>query len=176
MGALALFGSAGAYGQTNLDHPPSAVLTSGENPSQVRLKLVDGSNIVADEAWESEQGIWYRRGGMSHLVSRERVKTIERGSISRPKPDVQVAKVVVSDNSDNRADGSHAADGSDDQPVWIYLVGGARFEADSVARFQFLLSGRELITLSAKNWEVWPNPTLQRKRAVGLPAVRRLTA
>ena len=132
LGALALFGFAAAHGQKNLDHTPSAVLAPGETSYQVRLKLVDGSSIAADETWESGQGIWYRRGGMSHLVLRERVKTIERGSTSRPKPDVQVAKVVVTDNSENRADGSHASDGSADQPVWIYLVGGARVEADSV--------------------------------------------
>ena len=132
LGALALFGAGAASGQKNLDHAPSAVLTPSEPSSQVRLKLVDGSSIVADEASESEQGVWYRRGGMSHLVSRERVKKIERGPASSPKPDVQVAKVVVPDKSDNRIDGSQASDGSDDQPVWIYLVGGARVEADSV--------------------------------------------
>jgi hypothetical protein len=132
LGALALLGSAGAYGQKNLDHSPSAVVAPGETSYQVRLKLVDGSTIAADEAWESEQGIWYRRGSMSHLVLRERVKTIERGSTSRPKLDVQVAKVVATSNSDNRADGSQASGGPDDQPVWIYLIGGARVEADSV--------------------------------------------
>jgi hypothetical protein len=93
------------------------------------LKLADGSSIAADEAWESEQGIWYRQGGMSHLISRERVKAIEHGATSKPKPELQVAKVVVTDDTDNLSDGSS---GSDDQPVWIYLVGGARFEADSV--------------------------------------------
>ena len=51
-----------------------------------RLKLVDGSTIAVDEAWESEQGIWYRRGGMSHLIARDRVKAIERGALSNPRP------------------------------------------------------------------------------------------
>src|SRR5882762_2005794 len=58
-----------------------------EGLSEVRLRLVDGSTISVDEAWESEQGIWYRRAGVSHLVPRERVKTIERGSNAKPKPE-----------------------------------------------------------------------------------------
>jgi hypothetical protein len=132
LSALVLFGCAGAHGQKKLDHKPPAVLAPGETSYHVSLKLVDGSSIAADEAWESEQGIWYRRGGMSHLVLRERVKTIERGTTSGPKPDVQVAKVAVTDNLDNRVDGPKASDDSVDQPVWIYLVGGARVEADSV--------------------------------------------
>lgn len=129
LGGLALFVSGTAYGQKNLDHAPAALVAAGEASHQVRLKLADGSSIAADEAWESEQGIWYRLGGMSHLISRERVKGIERGATSKPKPELQVAKVVLTDETDNRSDGSS---GSDDQPVWIYLIGGARVEADSV--------------------------------------------
>lgn len=129
LGALVLFVSVTAYGQKNPDHAPSAVLAASEASHQVHLKLADGSSIAADEAWESEQGIWYRQGGMSHLIARERVKAIERGTTSKPKPDLQVTKVVVTDDGDSRADG---ANGSDDQPAWIYLVGGARVEADSV--------------------------------------------
>ena len=66
---------------------------------------------------------------MSHLVLRERVKTIERGSSSRSKPGPQVAKVVA---NDDKNDTLAVSNGSDDQPAWIYLVGGARVEADSV--------------------------------------------
>jgi hypothetical protein len=66
---------------------------------------------------------------MNHLILRERVKTIERGSNSRSKPEPQVARIVVSDDKD---DNIAAAKDSVDQPVWIYLVGGARVEADSV--------------------------------------------
>jgi len=126
--ALALLTSAAAFGQENLDHAKSSVLANDPGP-QIHLKLKDGSSIAVDEAWESEQGIWYRRGGMSHLVLRERVKTIERGSSSRSKPGPQVAKVVA---NDDKNDTLAVSNGSDDQPAWIYLVGGARVEADSV--------------------------------------------
>ena len=99
-----------------------------------RLKLIDGSTIAVDEAWESEQGIWYRRGGMSHLIARDRVKAIERGALSKSKADPQVAKVVALDEAQSNADDDAKAPegGESDQPVWIYLVGGARVEADSV--------------------------------------------
>jgi transglycosylase-like protein with SLT domain len=103
--------------------PVLAQVQTAETPSdalRTRLKLVDKSSILVDEAWESEQGIWYRLGGISHLIARDRVKIIERGSV--PKPQVQVAKVVETDNTTTD---------SSNQPVWIYLKGGAKVEADS---------------------------------------------
>jgi hypothetical protein len=126
-----LLGPAAAYCQKSLDHAPAATVTRGETSFHVSLKLVDGSTIAAEEAWESEQGIWYRRGGMSHLITRDRVKAIERDAISRPKPDPQLAKVVMTDDVNNHPDRSPGSNSVDDQPVWIYLVGGARVEADS---------------------------------------------
>ena len=129
--ALLLFGPAAASGQKNVDHATIAPETQGETSSQVRLKLVDGSSITADEAWESEQGIWYRRGGMSHLVPRDRVNTIERGAASGSKPDIQLATVVTTDDTNDQPDRAPDSNGANSQPVWIYLVGGARVEADS---------------------------------------------
>ena len=121
--------SGAVHGQKNLDHAPATLLAASENSNQVRLKLGDGSYIAADEAWETGAGIWYRQGGMSHLITRERVKGIQRGAISKPKRDLQVAKVAVTNDADTRSDHSSSAN---DQPVWIYLVGGARVEADGV--------------------------------------------
>jgi hypothetical protein len=126
--ALALFVSSPAYGQKNLDHAPAATVPSSETSNQIRLKLVDGSYIVVDEATESEQGIWYRQGGMNHLIERARVKTVDRGGAAKPKTDPQIAKVVETGDGEN-SDGPTA---STDEPVWIYLKGGARVEADSV--------------------------------------------
>lgn len=129
LGALLSFATA-AYGQKNLDHADSVVSPS-ELSSQARLKLVDGSTIAADEAWESEQGIWYRRGGMSHLLAKDRVKLVERGSSSKPKTDIPVASVLTTVGT-HSSDHPKSPGVSTEQPVWIYLVGGARFEADSV--------------------------------------------
>lgn len=102
---------------------------AAESAQPVYLKLTDGSSIAVDEAWESEQGIWYRRGGMSHLMPRDRIKKIERGSPSTPKTGRQIANLDIVDDPETP---KPSLSGSIDQPVWIYLVGGARFEADSV--------------------------------------------
>jgi Zn-finger nucleic acid-binding protein len=95
--------------------------TSG-SPNKVQLKLSDGTRIPVDEAWESQQGIWYKRGGVSYLIPRERVKAIERASTVEPGSEPQVAKSTLP----NAKEFTPA-----NQPVWIYLVGGARLETDS---------------------------------------------
>jgi soluble lytic murein transglycosylase-like protein len=98
-----------------------------------RLSLMDGTIVEADDVWEDEQGVRYRRGGVTYLVERARVRAIDRGmpgaqnvaAVETPveKSDKQVARLVeVSANGLNRTM----------QPVWIYLVGGARVEADDV--------------------------------------------
>ena len=132
LSALVSLTSGVVPGQSNIDHTKPLVVTPTEDSSQARLKLLDGSSIEADEAWESEQGIWYRRGGMSHLLPKERVKLVERGPTSKPKTGAATALIVAAADTDS-SDNSQRSDVSSDQPVWIYLVGGARFEVDSVS-------------------------------------------
>ena len=118
----------------------SQTTSSNAKPELVRLKLNDGSYLTVDDAWESPQGIWYRQGSLSHLASRDRVKSIERGDPA-PPPE---PKAVKNHNSSNDSplymrpvekppapvvESNHS--GTYDKPVWIYLVGGARVEADS---------------------------------------------
>ena len=96
-----------------------AQTTSGDESKETRIKFTDGSEIKVDDAWESEQGVWYRLGGISHLVERARVKKINRAA--KPAA-VQVASVVeTAEGQGEKTDG----------PVWIHLAGGARVEADS---------------------------------------------
>jgi len=128
LAALITLAASGAYGQKHRQ-PTPAVSVPSENPSLVRLKLIDGSSLDADEAWESAQGIWYRRGGMSHLIAKDRVKRIERGSTAR-QTNSAAEKVAVTE--ENEGDDEKSTSSAADQPVWIYLVGGARFEADNV--------------------------------------------
>jgi hypothetical protein len=130
LAALLSLAATEVYGQKK-QHSDSAPGVVSENSSQTRLKLIDGSGLDVDEAWESEQGIWYRRGGMSHLIAKDRVKRIERGSSAKPKIGSTAAKIADPEDVDSE-DNSQAVS-SAEQPVWIYLVGGARFEADSVA-------------------------------------------
>src|SRR6476661_385863 len=103
---------------------------------QIRLKLADGSYMTVDDAWESPQGVWYRRGGLSHLLPKERVKKIERStpeSAAAPAP-------VASTNDDDHFEvpemvmKAPVTNGVYEQPAWIYLKGGARVEADSATQ------------------------------------------
>lgn len=92
------------------------------------LSLVDGTSVEVDEVWEDAQGVWFKRGGITSLVERTRVRQIERGldaeqskAVSAAAPKVKIVDVTASETN------------SAPQPVWIYLVGGARVEADEVA-------------------------------------------
>src|ERR1700741_3244138 len=102
--------------------------------TQVRLKLADGSYITVDDAWESPQGVWYRQGGLSHLLAKEKVNQIERTTpTATPAP-------TPSTNDDDHFEDTEvgarkpATNGVYDQPAWIYLKGGARVEADSASQ------------------------------------------
>jgi soluble lytic murein transglycosylase-like protein len=90
--------------------------------------------MAVDDAWESPQGVWYRLGGLSHLLAKEKVKKIER---TDPTP---AATPAASTNDDDHFEVSEAVaetkptSGSYDKPSWIYLKGGARVEADSATQ------------------------------------------
>src|SRR6188508_1515486 len=111
-------------------------VSSAVAQTQVRLKLADGSYMTVDDAWESPQGVWYRRGGLSHLLPKEKVKKIER---STPEP----APAPAATTNNNKDDDDHfevpemavartpSNNGTYDRPAWIYLKGGARVEAES---------------------------------------------
>ena len=99
---------------------------------EIRLKLADGSYLVVDEATETPQGIWYRQGSLSNLLPKSKVKKIERTTAEPAEPR---AKSTSDDDhfevtNDAVAEAAPKS-GNYDQPVWIYLKGGARVEADS---------------------------------------------
>ncbi|HYG10036.1 MAG TPA: lytic transglycosylase domain-containing protein [Pyrinomonadaceae bacterium] len=95
-----------------------------------RLLLVDGTTLEVDEAWDDAEGVWYRRGGMTNFVARARVKAIERqGGETNADKSRQVAKLSEAGNAaDDTAQTQPVA--APARPLWIYLVGGARFEVD----------------------------------------------
>ena len=103
--------------------------------TEVKLKLADGSYVTVDDAWESPQGVWYRKGGLSHLLAKEKVKKIERNTPAAAAPVVE-----KSTNDDDHFEVSEAVaqtpstNGVYDKPAWIYLKGGARVEADSATQ------------------------------------------
>jgi hypothetical protein len=87
----------------------------------MRLKLTDGTDAIVDDAGENENGFWYTRSGVTYLIARDRVKSITRPRTPAPTAPAPIAKVVVINEPTNPTA----------QPVWIYLIGGARVEADS---------------------------------------------
>jgi soluble lytic murein transglycosylase-like protein len=90
------------------------------------VKFVNGTRLEVDEVWEDAQGVWYRLGNVTHLVERALVSSIEHGQQANEAQtikELQRSKVVAVDAPSNNALA---------EPVWIYLVGGARVEADEV--------------------------------------------
>ncbi|MBA3805207.1 MAG: LysM peptidoglycan-binding domain-containing protein, partial [Acidobacteria bacterium] len=81
-----------------------------------RLSLVDGTSFEVDDVWEDAQGVWFRRGGITNLIERERVRQIERGGDaeqakvgSTPAPKVKIVEVSAGAETKNAT-----------EPVWIY--------------------------------------------------------
>jgi len=108
---------------------PSVPADDAENSFEgVRLKLIDGSYVAVDDAWETEQGIWYRQGGITHLLAKDRVKAIQRSSGDRSKAEPPVAVVTETKPQEQKS--------LDERHAWIYLNGGARVEADSAVESQ----------------------------------------
>ena len=92
------------------------------------LRLSDGSSVVVDEAWEDSQGVWYRRGGVTHRLDRARVKKIEKESPAAAPPNAASALTVVA--AAPPQGGDEAQGEQSPQAVLIYLVGGAKMEVD----------------------------------------------
>jgi soluble lytic murein transglycosylase-like protein len=108
-------------------------ISSAFAQTQVRLKLADGTYMTVDDAWESPQGVWYRRGGLNNILPKDKVKKIER---IEPQEETPAAK--PSDNDDDHFDAVEVAATKPpaskrvyDSPAWIFLKGGARVETES---------------------------------------------
>jgi len=114
---------------------PGSDLSSAQSV-QVRLKLTDGTYLTVDDAWETPQGIWYRQGGLSHLATKDRVKSIVRGEEPAPKTKAKT-KEPSNDGPLYMApvfaepEPPKTESGVFEKPAWIYLKGGAKVEADS---------------------------------------------
>jgi hypothetical protein len=104
----------------------SQVFSQTTQKETVRLKLSDGSYLTVDDAWETPQGIWYKQQGISHLISKDRVKKIERTSPAEKEQEEADQEPLMATTPT-----PPSQNGVYDKPAWIYLKGGARVEADS---------------------------------------------
>lgn len=50
----------------------------------VLIRLVDGASIEADEAWQTGEGVWYRKGGVVALLNPKQVKAIKKVTLTPP--------------------------------------------------------------------------------------------
>jgi LysM repeat protein len=119
-------GSVSQNGATSQNAATPASLVQ-ENDAN-RLRLTDGTAIEFDDAWEDSRGIWYRKGGMVNLITRDRVAAIERKSETTERG---VEKAAGAQTRAKIVEVSETGK-KEKEPVWIYLVGGARVEAEEV--------------------------------------------
>jgi len=91
-----------------------------------QLKLADGTTMEVDEAWEDAHGVWYRRGGVTNLVEKSRVREVVK---AQPAKEVRAASEASVVKPVNEA----APQVEEVQTVWIYLVGGAKMEVDEAS-------------------------------------------
>jgi hypothetical protein len=57
---------------------------TGNGP--ITIRLTNGMSVEADEVWQTEDGIWYRRRGIATLLERKDVKAIERPEEKNSSP------------------------------------------------------------------------------------------
>jgi hypothetical protein len=103
-----------------------------------QLRLADGTTMEVDEAWEDASGVWYRRGGVTYLVERSRVREVLKGDASKDAASVakesKEGKAAKESTAKSASDVTlltdSAAKADEAQAVWIYLVGGAKMEVD----------------------------------------------
>jgi Zn-finger nucleic acid-binding protein len=94
-----------------------------------QLRLADGTMMEVDEAWEDSQGVWYRRGGVTHLVEKSRVREVLKASAAKDSKETKAA----SEASVVNVSGESQPKVEEVQAVWIYLVGGAKMEVDEAS-------------------------------------------
>jgi cytoskeletal protein RodZ len=62
------------------------ISTAGAKSGPVLIKLQTGTSIEAEEAWQTGEGIWYRKSGVVSLLDPKDVKAIEKAPSPSPQP------------------------------------------------------------------------------------------
>jgi hypothetical protein len=69
----------------------SGMVRTGDDKNEhgtITIRLTNGRNIEADDVWQTNDGIWYRRRGVATLLERKDVKAIEKPNEKNPSPTV----------------------------------------------------------------------------------------
>jgi hypothetical protein len=74
--------------QVELSRSSPISTASGANgrSNPVVITLTSGTTIEADDAWQTGEGIWYRKHGVVSLLDPTNVKTIQKVSPAEPQP------------------------------------------------------------------------------------------
>ena len=73
--------------QNSVELSNSPVSTAADaKGTPVVIRLQSGLTIEADEAWQTGEGIWYRKHGVVSLLDPKNVRVIERVSTAAPQP------------------------------------------------------------------------------------------
>lgn len=65
--------------RSGVSNNPVSTSANEKTSGPVLIRLSNGAQIEADEAWRTREGVWYRRSGMVTLLSANRVRSIDRG-------------------------------------------------------------------------------------------------
>ena len=105
-----------------------------------QLRLADGTTMEVDEAWEDSRGVWYRRGGVTHLVERARVREVVKAPAAKgaagaraAAPGASPAPAAAPATARDAAPAAAGLKAEEVQTVWIHLVGGAKMEVDEAS-------------------------------------------
>ena len=81
------------------DESPVAQTTPAVVPPSVRIHFVGGGFMLADEAFETAEGIWYKRGNLTTFLDRSRVKSVDTQPSLEPeeKPTKSTTRWQISD-------------------------------------------------------------------------------
>ena len=67
-------------------NPISTAPGASGRSNPVVITLDTGATIEADDAWQTGEGIWYRKHGVVSLLDPKNVKTIQKVSPAQPQP------------------------------------------------------------------------------------------
>ena len=72
--------------EVSSSNPVSTASGANGRSNPVVITLNSGATIEADEAWQTREGIWYRKHGIVSLLDPKNIKAIQKVSPAEPQP------------------------------------------------------------------------------------------